>query len=131
MKLDWFRVTEQQAAAYRELCPPDRYRVVKPAELPGPLPSDLTRKCDSFLMIASGLSTGGISYMLNAHRVDQKDNAIDQMPFGFIDIPGQGPSSGCLIHHGDWPERTSNPPSNFWAHMQESGLGHCYPISQL
>lgn len=131
MKLTWFQVNEQDAAEYGKLCPPNEYRVLKPDQLPGPLPIDLTNKFDSVLMISSGLSGGNVCYMINGHRVDKNDNAIDQMPFGFIDISGKEPSSGCLIHHGDWPERTSNPPTDFWVHMQASGLGNCYPISQL
>src|SRR6266516_5460580 len=131
MELNWFQVSEQDAAEYRKLCPPDEYRVLKPDQLPGPLPTDLTNKYDSVVMIASGLSGGNICYMINGHRVDKKDTAIDQMPFGFIDISGQGASSGCLIQHGNWQERTSNPPPDFWVHMQASGLGSCYPISQL
>jgi len=131
MKLDWFRVSDRDAAVYRELCPANEFRVIKPAQLPGPLPTDLTNKYDSVVLLASGLSTGGVCYMINGHRVDQPVNAIDQMPFGFIDISGQAPSSGCLIQHGDWPERTSDPPPEFWAHVNASGLGNCYPISQL
>jgi hypothetical protein len=69
--------------------------------------------------------------MLNGHRVDQPAKAIDQMPFGFIDTSGQAPSSGCLIQHGNWPERTTKPPDQFWTHLNASGLGHCFPISEL
>jgi hypothetical protein len=72
MKFDWFEVTEQEAATYRDLCAPGHFRLLKPAQLPGPLPSGLTNKYDSVVLIASGLPTGGVCYMINGHRVDQK-----------------------------------------------------------
>lgn len=124
-------MSEQDANAYRELCPPNQFRVLTPADLPGPLPAALTQKYDSLVLLASGLSTGSVCYMLNGHRVDQPAKAVDQMPFGFIDTSGQAPSSGCLIQHGDWPERTTTPPQEFWTHLNNSGLGLCFLISEL
>jgi hypothetical protein len=131
MQFDWFEMSEEDANAYRELCPPNQFRVLPPAKLPGPLPDELTRKYDSVVLLASGTSSGSVYYMLNGHRVDQRPKEIDQMPFGFVHTSGQAPSSGCLIQHGNWPERTTTAPPDFWTHVDASGLGSCFPISEL
>ena len=69
--------------------------------------------------------------MANLHRVDPNDNAIDQQPFGFVlDSRSQFPS-GCLIHHGDWTDRTIHPPVQFWDAISSSGIGACFQTAQL
>jgi len=36
-----------------------------------------------------------------------------------------------MIHHGDWENRTTNPPQQFWDHLIVSGIGNYYPLSEL
>ena len=131
---------EEDARKWEELCPTGEFRVMSPNEfknmLPDALPDKLVSKYDSVLVIASGISLGGgadvVCYMANGNRVDFKDNAIDQMPFGFIlSRAGLLLPSGCLIQHGDWEERTAKPPEEFWDYALESGIGHCFPIQEL
>ncbi len=69
--------------------------------------------------------------MINGNRVDFKDNAIDQMPFGFISSGVTPTTNGCLVQHGDWHRRTVYPPENFWNYASISGIGNCFPLSEL
>lgn len=69
--------------------------------------------------------------MANGNRVDSYDNSVDQMPFGLVFI-GDGPiPSGCLIQHGDWDNRTTKPPTEFWDLVNASGTNSYYPLSEL
>jgi rubrerythrin len=39
--------------------------------------------------------------------------------------------SGCLIQHGDWDNRTTNPPPEFWGLITISGTNSFYPLSEI
>jgi hypothetical protein len=81
------------------------YRRLDVHELPEPIASNgLTKKCNSFIMGASG-STAGMLYTVNGLRPDGKD--MDQNPFVFYyDYTDPARNFGGIIHHGDWPDRT-------------------------
>jgi hypothetical protein len=85
VNVDWFEISKDQGAAWAGLCPPDEFRVIKPTVVAGLLPHGLLQKYDSIVVAASGVKGTDLTYFLvNGHRVDKKDNAIDQQPFGFI-----------------------------------------------
>ncbi len=94
-------------------------------------PQMLLDRSDSILLVASDSPSGTTYYMVNIHRVDDRDLAIDQEPFGLAFFADEPAPSGCFIHHGNWFGRTTYPPQEFWRHIVESGIGNCYPISEL
>jgi len=98
---------EESFTDLQNLCPPNYYRIVYPSELPEPIPYALKEKCSHVVLITSGeVGTSTVWYMANLIRLDKKANAIDQEPFIYIVRDGKFLTSGCLIHHGDWEERT-------------------------
>lgn len=122
MKIKWFPLTEEQMAYYTGNCPKDEYRVLQGiTSLPG-LPDGLVRKADNLLIGCSGDANGGLYYFANLSRIDSKDKAIDQHPFGFIvDSTNQTPS-GVLIDHGNWEGRTVNPPTEAWNEIMQGSF---------
>jgi hypothetical protein len=106
------------APAWLNLTSPNSFRVLQPCDLPPtPLSPNLLSKCDSVLVMRSGVQSG--EYVVaNLYRRDKGN--IDQMPFGTAFVGNSG-SSGILTHHGDWQGRTvagsPSPPS-------------CYQLSQ-
>lgn len=120
-----------ERAACEALCPVGEYRVVGRDAIPSFIPSGLRSKADGALEVASGSPSGTMMLMVNMHRVDQKDRAIDQEPFAIVFNGPTAALSGCIIHHGNWPNRTASPPPEFWQAMAASGLGNCYPFSEL
>lgn len=49
-----------------------------------------------------------------------------------VQVSGSNPlTSGVLTQHGDWAGRTTTPEEAFWTHISSSGIGDCYPISEL
>jgi hypothetical protein len=118
-------------AACEAICPVGEYRVVDQGGIPSFIPEDLRRKADGALIVASGSLSGNMMFMVNIHRVDQKVSAIDQEPFAIVFNGPTSALSGCIIHHGDWGNRTVSPPQEFWSALAASGLGNCYPFSEL
>ncbi|MBU0647543.1 hypothetical protein KJ855_00005 [Patescibacteria group bacterium] len=131
MKFDWFDISDQKRSDWENLCEPNHYRIIEPGELPDILPKLLTNKFDSILIMASGTTTGTAYYIANGNRVDYKANAIDQQPFGLAFVGNNPIGSGCLIQHGTWQDRTTNPPDDFWEKIEESGIGNCFPLPEL
>lgn len=132
MKWTWFPITEEEKQQFTGLCPQGEFRILPPTVDLSPIPSGLTQKCDSIFCAASGNAAGDtVYYMANLNRVDAKDNAIDQQPFGFVVNSESSFPSGCLVHHGNWTDRTTHPPMDFWDAISQSGVGVCYQTSQL
>lgn len=130
-KYDWFDISDQDKKDWEEICPVNEYRILKPEDFPNVLPESLVDKYDSIFIMASGSSNGVAYYMANGNRVDFMDSAIDQQPFGLAFVGSDVIPSGSLIQHGDWEGRTTYPPPEFWEHISCSGIGNCYPLSEL
>ena len=98
--------------AWEELCPPGHYRIIAAHQLPPPIPQALKMKCNSALIIVSGeVESSTVWDMANLYRYDEKQNAVDQEPFGYVVQSGEFFPSGCLVHHGDWTGRTIDLPA--------------------
>jgi hypothetical protein len=132
MEYNWSKLEKENQDRWNNLCPTNEYRLVSRDVISGLLSDSLVRKYDSVLLVCSGVadSTARV-YMANGYRVDQKDSAIDQMPYGFILTGGTGIPSGLLIQHGNWESRRIEPPVEFWSHIERSGVGTCYPLESL
>jgi hypothetical protein len=129
MKYDYFNTENIKKEDVIATCPVNEYRVIPPQQLPFPFPQKLLRKCDSVFVTVSGGPNDVAYAMFNFNRVD--GIAVDQMPFmvGFI---GEDPTvSGSLVQHGNWPGRTTYPGQGFLDNLTASGIGNCYPISEL
>ncbi len=97
--------------------------LITQAELPGFVPPSLRPKIDSALVITAPTSTGGTYYVLSTLRLDRKERAFDNDPFGAI-LHITGPSTeGFLVHHGDWPGRTEAIPPGLWDELTRDGIG--------
>lgn len=131
-KYDWFDISKQQREEWEALCPVNEFRVIKPLDLPSILPRALTDKFNSVLIMASGsIDNTVVYYMANGNRVDSSAGQIDQQPFGLAFVGPDPIPSGSLVQHGDWEDRSTTPPDEFWQYVSASGLGNIYPISEL
>lgn len=131
MKYNWFNTSNEDRGKWESLCPPGEYRIVPGTALTGVLPDALISQYTSVFIMASGTASGNIYFMANGNRVDFPDNAVDQMPFGLAFVGDEPVTSGCLIQHGDWDGRTTEPPQEFWDLVLVSGTNCNYPLSEL
>jgi hypothetical protein len=130
-RYDWFNVKNEDRRKWESLCPPGEYRILPREALSGILPEPLINKFANFFIMASGTSSGNVYYMANGNRVDFNDNAVDQMPFGLAFVGDNPIASGCFIQHGDWENRTTTPPNEFWLEISSSRISTHYPLSEL
>lgn len=131
MKYNWFDIANEDRSKWEDICPPGEYRIVQGTVLSGLLPRALIRQYNSVFVMGSATPHGNVYYMANGNRVDGSDGAIDQMPFGLAFVGDNPIPSGCLIQHGDWGNRTTYPPEEFWRHITDSGTASYYPISEM
>jgi hypothetical protein len=127
----WFDTSQEDRSEWQKLCPAGEYRIVSPNSVPAVIPRGLLNKADSVLVVASGSAEGQILYMVNIHRADTRALAIDQEPFGIIFHGNSPASAGCLLHHGNWQDRTTKPPPQFWIALHSSSIGLCLPLVTL
>lgn len=130
-KADWFNISNEERSKWESICPPNSYIVTSGSTLNGLLPDNLLTKFNSVLVAGSATSDGGVYYLMNCNRVDNNDNAIDQMPFGVLFLNDNPSGSACLIQHGNWEGRTTKPPLDFWEQIEESGISSYYPLSEM
>ena len=95
------------------------------------LPIELTNKYQSVVIAGSPVSEGTVYYMANGNRIDASGSAIDQMPFGIAFVGQTASGSACLIQHGDYENRTTYPPDDFWEQVRQSGIYNYYPLQEL
>ena len=77
-----------------------------------------------------------MGWTLNGNRVERPtrmnpERAIDQQPFDIAFLGTSPLGGGCLVQHGNWPGRTTPPPSGFWPQVRASGRGQVYPLPAL
>lgn len=132
-KYDFFYITEKQVEVLRKLCPLNTFNTIAPSDLIQLkiLPESLLEKTTSILIVASGSSDCEAYYMLNLNRADPKDNAIDQMPFGFICSGSTPLTRGYLTQHGDWTGRTHEPKEEFWNCASGSNINSFFPLAEM
>lgn len=86
---------------------------IQKGDLPSFVPQTMRPKLDGGVMVVSGSPSGVTYLMFSAERVDPP-NELDIQPFG-VAVFSSGASTGiALIHHGDWPKRTTPLPDDFW-----------------
>ena len=116
------------------------YKVLRKDEIPSCFSSILKQKCDHAVVMVSDVSTAkdfgapaaATVVVCNAQRVDPKEKAIDQEPFGIAVIGDEPAPSGLLLHHGDWNGRTvSDLPEGFWKYVESSGVGDYFPFQKF
>jgi len=120
MKCQFFHLEKEKVDEVRKVCSPGTYCVLDQDSIPSVIPEKLREKCHEAVVVASTCETG-IVYCLNLQRIDQRDKAIDQMPFALVAVPNMAASS-CLLHHAEFQGRTSHPNDRFWQILNASGI---------
>jgi len=126
-------LVKEHVEEFASLCPLNQYCTIQPAQVPQSLlsivPNGLWEKSDSLFLMSSGSALATAYCMINCNRWDSPANAIDQEPIFFAHIGGEPTLNGIIVHHGNWPGRTTPVPPEFHPYLIASGLGNYYPIS--
>jgi hypothetical protein len=106
LKVTSFTFSTEQRQRLQRLVPETGWSILSSTELSGILPDRYVAKIDSVIGVSCPTSSGGTCLMLNSLRVDTRTRLIDQDPLGmFVSSTGVS-SSGVLVHHGDWDDRS-------------------------
>jgi hypothetical protein len=135
MKYNWFDISNEDRNKWEAICPPGEYRIISGSTVSNVLscvlPDTLIGKYNSVFIAGSATLDGNVYFMANGNRIDANESAIDQMPFGLAFVGNSISGSGCLIQHGNWNNRTTTPPAEFWDHINASGTASYYPLSEM
>ena len=106
------------------------YLVVPQTSIPDVFHPVLRKKCSHGVVMTSTNASGTVIFVCNAFRIDQKEKAVDQEPFG-VALTSKVSPCGLFLHHGDFKNRTVHVPEPFWETVVESGVGVFFPGNQL
>jgi hypothetical protein len=126
LKVTSFELSPEQIARLRDLVPERRWAVLSSTELNGVLPDRFLAKVDSVIAVASPTSSGGTCLLFNALRVDEPARLVDQEPLGLFLRSTEENSTGVLVHHGSWDDRSWKASSELWRGVAESGIGNYF-----
>jgi len=122
----YIKLGREEQIEVEQLAEAPGWCIIPKEKIPKVFPEDFREKMDSAVIVASGTPAGVTYLMCNARRVDWKDRAIDQEPFGIVVLPAGASTGGMFIHHGDWEGRTMHPPKEFWECVIASGAGNYF-----
>jgi hypothetical protein len=126
LKVTAFTFSQDQRERLHRVVPEIGWAILSSTELVGILPDSYVKKIDAVIAVSCPTSSGGSCLMLNSLRVDIRTRLIDQDPLGvFVNSTGLS-SSGVLVHHGDWDDRSWEASSELWRDVEESGVGKYY-----
>ena len=101
-KTIWRPLSDEQRTEVEDLMPPKgSYRIWSQSQIPSIFSPSFREKMDSALAIATETSTGGTYLVAVASRVDFKDRAIDQEPFGII-VHSTGAGASRVFLHNEF-----------------------------
>ena len=119
----WVSLSTSQQSELQPFALTSGWQLLSRESVPSVFPERFRKKLDSAVVISTPTSSGGTWLVFNAIRPDRRAGKLDQEPFALI-VHSSGPDpSGMFLHHGKWRGRSQLPPSGFWAHVDQSGIG--------
>ena len=135
MKLSVLSLTSSQQAEFEELSRnlgmESGYRWLSSSELPSTIPPTLRPKLSSALLMWERTSSDCTQIVCNGIRLEPKDNALDQEPFGVVVYSSGASTGGVFIHHGGWKGRTTPITSEVSQILASSSLGNYFPLGEV
>lgn len=107
------------------------YKWLQPNAMPSAIPDSLRNKMTSALLMWEQTSSGAIYIICNGVRIDNKDNALDQEPFGIVVHSSGSASWGLFLHHGNWKNRTIKITSEITQILESTSLDKYFPLGEV
>ena len=122
------RAEFEEIAKEREL--ESGYKWLSSSEIPSAIPVSLRSKMTSALLMWERTSSGSVYLVCNGIRRDEKDNALDQEPFGIVVHSSGASRSGTFIHHGAWDDRTIDITPEVTQVLESTSIGNYFPLGE-
>jgi len=135
MQFSIYSITSTQQAEFEELANKRKlesgYAWLSSSEIPSAIPASLRSKMTSTLLMWERTSSGCMYLVCNGIRLDEKDNALDQEPFGVVVHSSGASPTGIFIHHGDWRNRTIPITPEVKQVLESTSLGNYFPLREV
>jgi hypothetical protein len=107
------------------------FKWLSSSEIPTAIPESLRDKLKSAMLMWERTSSSSVFLVFNNMRFDQKDNSLDQQPFGIIVNSSGASTYGIFIDHGNWPNRTTPITPEVLKVLESTSLGNYFPLSEV
>ena len=108
------------------------YKWLSSSQIPSAIPESLREtNAYSALLMWERTSSGSVYLVFNGIRLDEKDNALDQEPFGIAVNSTGVNTNGIFIHHGDWHNRTTPITPEVQKILNSTSLGNYFPLGEV
>ncbi|MEM0201508.1 MAG: hypothetical protein QXD23_03830 [Candidatus Micrarchaeaceae archaeon] len=111
-------VSKWEKTDWENYCLPNRYRIVKPEDLPNWYPEGLKEKMNNALVLESGIDYS--TYMIQGNRIDNENIDEHQYIISF-DEQGNKIDEG-FIEHTDYEGRTKEISPEMKCALEKSGI---------
>jgi hypothetical protein len=135
MKITNHSLTSTQQTEFEDLAQRLRtesgYKWLSSDDLPTAIPRSLRDKIPSALLMWDRTATGGTFIVCNGIRLDDKDDALDQHPFGLAILSSGASTAGIFIDHGNWSGRTIPITPDVRQVLESTSLGRYFPLGEV
>ncbi len=135
MKFSTFSISSSQVEEFEQIAKKcnssSGYKWFSSSQIPSAIPESLRNKLPSAMLMWERRSSSSVFLVFNNIRLDHKDNALDQEPFGIV-VNALGASTyGIFIHHGDWLNRTTPITPEVQKILESTSLGNYFPLYEV
>ncbi|OGQ44919.1 MAG: hypothetical protein A2W63_04730 [Deltaproteobacteria bacterium RIFCSPLOWO2_02_44_9] len=104
------------------------FKWLSSSEIPTAIPKSLRNKLKSAMLMWERTSSSSVFLVFNNMRFDQKDNSLDQQPFGIVVNSSGASTYGIFIDHGNWQNRTTPITPEVLNILESTSLGNYFPL---
>lgn len=135
MKFSTFSISSSQVEEFEQIAKnynsSSGYKWFSSSQIPSAIPEALRNKLPSAMLMWERNSSSSAFLVFNNIRLDQKDNSLDQEPFGIVVNSSGASTYGIFIHHGDWHNRTTPITPEVLKILESTSLGNYFPLGEV
>jgi hypothetical protein len=107
------------------------FKKVRTCDLPSAIPPSLVEKIRITIFMYDKPNPNKATLIYNCIRLDEKDSALDQQPFGFVICCTENSHRGYCVQHGNWNLRSEKLSTEMQPYLGSTLLFDHFPISGM
>ncbi len=135
MKFSTFPLSSSQVEEFEQIAKKynstSGYKWLSSSQIPTAIPDSLRNKLQSAMLMWERTNSSSVFLVFNNIRLDQKDNSLDQEPFGIVVNSSGASTYGIFLHHGDWLNRTTPITPEVRKILDSTSLGNYFPLYEV
>lgn len=134
MKFSTFSLSSSQLEEFEQIAKKysstSGYKWLSSSQIPTAIPESLRNKLQSAMLMWERTNSSSVFLVFNNIRLDQKDNSLDQQPFGIVVNSSGASTYGIFIDHGNWQNRTTPITPEVLNILESTSLGNYFPLCE-